>query len=101
MALCAQSPLHEGWPRVRGGRCVERPTRELIHASAVLLLACISDIVAGKRAVTADTDLRACRYAGLSRGWWLPGQASHGTACAKQRMPDEPARIPRCSLLTK
>ena len=31
----------------------------------------IGDIVAGKRAVTADTDLRLCRYFGLSDGWWL------------------------------
>jgi antitoxin HigA-1 len=27
------------------------------------------DIVAGKRSVTADTDLRLCRYFGLSVGW--------------------------------
>ena len=34
----------------------------------------IGDIVAGKRAITADTDLRLCRYFGLSDGWWLRGQ---------------------------
>lgn len=28
----------------------------------------IGDIVAGKRAITADTDLRLCRFFGLSRG---------------------------------
>ena len=31
----------------------------------------IGDIVAGKRAITADTDLRLCRFFGLSDGWWL------------------------------
>src|ERR1700692_4506834 len=31
----------------------------------------ISEIVAGKRAVTADTDLRLCRFFGLSKGYWL------------------------------
>jgi addiction module HigA family antidote len=31
----------------------------------------IGDIVASKRAITADTDLRLCRYFGLSDGWWL------------------------------
>ena len=31
----------------------------------------ISEIVAGKRAVTADTDLRLCRFFGLSNGYWL------------------------------
>ena len=40
----------------------------------------IGDIVAGKRAVTADTDLRLCRYFGLSDGWWLLGQANYDTA---------------------
>ncbi|MSR22234.1 MAG: addiction module antidote protein, HigA family [Gemmatimonadetes bacterium] len=28
----------------------------------------ISEIVAGKRAITADTDLRLCRFFGLSNG---------------------------------
>jgi len=59
----------------------------------------IGDIVAGKRAVTADTDLRLCRYFGLSDGWWLRGQASYDTAIAKEVMKKELARIPRCSLL--
>jgi len=29
----------------------------------------IGEIVAGRRAITADTDLRLCRYFGLSDGW--------------------------------
>ena len=33
----------------------------------------IGDIVAGKRSVTAGTDLRLCCYSGLSDGWWLRG----------------------------
>jgi antitoxin HigA-1 len=59
----------------------------------------IGDIVAGKRAVTADTDLRLCRYFGLSDGWWLRGQANYDTAMAKEAMRDVLARIPRCSLV--
>ena len=59
----------------------------------------IGDIVAGKRAITADTDLRLCRYFGLSDGWWLRGQASYDTAIAKENLREELARIPRCSLL--
>jgi len=31
----------------------------------------INEIVLGKRTVTADTDLRLCRYFGLSEGFWL------------------------------
>ncbi len=59
----------------------------------------IGDIVAGKRSITADTDLRLCRYFGLSDGWWLRGQASYDTAVAKEAMRDELSRIQRCSLL--
>jgi plasmid maintenance system antidote protein VapI len=39
-----------------------------------------------KRAVTADTDLRLCRYFGLSDGWWLRGQAADDTAIAKEAL---------------
>ena len=37
----------------------------------------ISQIVSGKRAITADTDLRLCRFLGLSNGYWLRAQAAH------------------------
>ena len=35
----------------------------------------LSAILAGKRAVTADTGLRLDRYFGLSDGWWIRLQA--------------------------
>ncbi len=53
----------------------------------------IGDIVAGKRAITADTDLRLCRFFGLSDGWWLKLQASYDTEMTKRKMADELARI--------
>ena len=59
----------------------------------------IGDIVAGKRAVTADTDLRLCRYFGMSDGWWLRGQAAYDTAMAREAMGETLARIPRCALM--
>jgi addiction module HigA family antidote len=37
----------------------------------------INEIVLGKRAVTADTDLRLSRYWGVSEGFWLRLQADH------------------------
>ena len=43
----------------------------------------IGEIVAGRRAITADTDLRLCRFFGLSDGWWLRLQADYDTAMAK------------------
>ena len=36
----------------------------------------IGEIVAGKRAITADTDLRLCRFFGLSSGYWLRAQVT-------------------------
>lgn len=59
----------------------------------------IGEIVAGKRAITADTDLRLCRYFGLSDGWWLRGQVAYDTAIAKEALQKELAAIQRCSLL--
>ena len=59
----------------------------------------IGEIVSGKRTVTADTDLRLCRYFGLSDGWWLRGQAAYDTAIAKEALHNELATIQRCSLL--
>jgi antitoxin HigA-1 len=43
----------------------------------------IGQIISGKRAVTADTDLRLCRFLGLSHGYWLRAQASYDTEVAE------------------
>lgn len=59
----------------------------------------IGDIVVGKRAITADTDPRLCRYFGHSDGCWLRGQANHDTAIARETLGEAHARIPRCQLL--
>ena len=59
----------------------------------------IGEIVSGKRSVTADTDLRLCRFFGLSDGWWLRGQAAYDTAIAKESLAKELAGIQKCSLL--
>ena len=59
----------------------------------------IGEIVAGRRSITADTDLRLCRYFGLSDGWWLRGQVAYDTAIAREVLQKELAAIQRCSLL--
>ncbi len=46
----------------------------------------IGAIVADKRAVTADTDLRLCRFFGLSNGYWLRAQAAHDTEVAERAL---------------
>jgi antitoxin HigA-1 len=53
----------------------------------------IGDIIAGKRGISADTDLRLCRFFGLSDGWWLRLQAGHDTVMAKRSMAAELERI--------
>ena len=59
----------------------------------------IGDIVAGKRSITADTDLRLCRYFGLSDGWWLRGQTNYDMALAREKMCEALSKIQRCTLL--
>jgi addiction module HigA family antidote len=53
----------------------------------------IGEIIAGKRAVTADTDLRLCKFFGLSEGWWLRLQADYDTEIAKRGMSKILAKI--------
>ena len=53
----------------------------------------IGEIIAGRRSVTADTDLRLCRFFGLSEGWWLRLQADHDTRKAKLELEEELAKI--------
>ncbi len=56
----------------------------------------IGEIVAGKRSITADTDLRLCRYFGLSDGWWLRGQTNYDMAIARESMGEAFTKIQRC-----
>ena len=53
----------------------------------------IGEIVAGRRAITADTDLRLCRFFGLSDGYWLRAQVAHDTEVAQERLADELEKI--------
>jgi len=46
----------------------------------------ISEIVHGKRSITADTDLRLCRFFGLSNGYWLRAQIVHDTEIAESEL---------------
>ena len=46
----------------------------------------ISEIISGKRSITADTDLRLCKFFGLSNGYWLRAQVAHDTEVAERQM---------------
>ena len=53
----------------------------------------IGEIVAGRRAITADTDLRLCRFFGLSNGYWLRAQAAYDTDVAAKKLAGALQRI--------
>lgn len=53
----------------------------------------IGEIVAGRRAITADTDLRLCRFFRLSNGYWLRAQALYDTEVAEDALSEELAKI--------
>jgi len=46
----------------------------------------IGEIVVGRRAITADTDLRLCRFFGLSKGYWLRAQVAYDTEVAEGKL---------------
>lgn len=50
-------------------------------------------IVKGSRSITADTDLRLCRYFGLSEGYFLRLQNAFDTMEAKRQIASQIARI--------
>jgi antitoxin HigA-1 len=49
----------------------------------------INEIVLGKRAITADTDLRLARYFGISEGFFLGLQADHDLMARKKEIAQE------------
>ena len=46
----------------------------------------IGAIVAGRTAITADTDLSLCRFFGLSSGYWPRAQEAHDTEVAEREL---------------
>ena len=53
----------------------------------------IGEIVTGKRAITADTDLRLCRFFDLSDGWWLRLQVDYDIEMARGALEETLAKI--------
>ncbi len=46
----------------------------------------IGEIVKGRRPITADTDLRLCRFFELTDGYWLRAQIAHDIEVAKAEL---------------
>ena len=61
----------------------------------------ISEIVSGKRSITADTDLRLCRFFGLSKGYWLRAQVAHDTEITEVSLAKTLAKITPWSSLSR
>ena len=53
----------------------------------------IGQIILGRRRVTADTDLRLCRYFGLTDGYWLRAQVAFDLEAEKRRIEPELNKI--------
>ena len=53
----------------------------------------LSDIINGKRGISADTDLRLCRYFGLTDGFFIGMQMDFERIAAKQKIKDELKKI--------
>ena len=53
----------------------------------------ISEIIAGKRAITVDTGLRLSRYFGLNDGFWTGLQLDRDAAVAKDALAEALAKI--------
>ena len=46
----------------------------------------IGEIIKGKRSITPDTDLRLCKFFGLSDGYWLQLQAAHDLEVSRRQL---------------
>ena len=53
----------------------------------------ISEIVAGKRAISVNTGLRLSRYFGLHDGFWTGLQLDHDAAVARDALAEVLAKI--------
>jgi len=49
----------------------------------------IGEIVSGRRTITADTDLRLCKYFELSNGYWLRIQNQYDVEMEKRKIQKE------------
>ena len=53
----------------------------------------ISEILKGNRSITADTDLRLCRFFGLSNGYWLRAQIAYDIEISQFKLRKDLLRI--------
>jgi len=49
----------------------------------------VGEVISGRRSITADTDVRLCRFFGLSNGYWLQAQAAYDAEVAREQLVGE------------
>lgn len=49
----------------------------------------VGEVISGRRSITADTDVRLCRFFGLSNGYWLRAQAAYDAEVAREQLVGE------------
>lgn len=59
----------------------------------------ITEIVRGRRGITADTDLRLSRYFGTNEGYWIDLQKKYDMAYAKNKLTKKVLRITPLSIV--
>jgi len=70
-----------------------RPSQNQLARAIAVPTNRIHAIVNGTRSITADTDLRLCKFFGLSEGYFLRLQNAFDTQEAKHRIAKEVAKI--------
>jgi antitoxin HigA-1 len=53
----------------------------------------VGQIVAGKRAISPDTDLRLCKYFGLTEGYWMRIQVMYDLETEKKHIKNQIEKI--------
>lgn len=53
----------------------------------------INEIVKARRRITADTDLRLCRFFGLTKGYWLRAQISYDLEVTQVKIQEKLSKI--------
>jgi addiction module HigA family antidote len=53
----------------------------------------INEIVKARRRITADTDLRLCRFFGLTKGYWLRAQILYDLEVNQVKIEEELSKI--------
>jgi antitoxin HigA-1 len=96
MKPMARTPIHPGEVLADELHEIAIPAAELARSLEVPANR-ISQIIAGKRAISADTALRLARYFGTTPDFWMNLQKTYDLDLARQQLGKSLNRIPQRS----